>query len=620
MRGSLRFEPSDRITVDIIGNYQKDTPTGTAFKSLRFRPTDPVTGAVLGGLGIRDGAALAPGAGFEGGKPLGLDRKVWGVTGLSRPSSTTLSRSTRSPPIANSTRSRSSTPTARRCPVHHRADDARGNQFSQELRLTWDNGGPVTAFVGANYFHENGSERTPAQFDERAMLAQIAGALNGGGLIPGRPASDPAPMSVIGNPLSDRPLLQGVAGAYGYAALPAPARTGTAIAANLKPVHQETTDQLRQDRLRSTCSATSRPSSRRSSSLAPACAGPTTTRPPAYRRRCRTAARSSAASSARCSQTEPTRRALLARCRIGAGRGEQPDVPRSSGAVVRADLPADAERTRRVDQTFSDDGFTWRGYARYAPKPDTSLYAIYARGRRPKVLTAAPPALPGIRRASSSPTRRRWTAWRSARKLHVLDRTLYLDGAIFYYKYNNFQTTEQVGTVFITTNAGKADSYGFEGQDAVQPDAGPALLRQLRLQPQPLPLGRLQRQPLPASPDHTFSAGRRSQPMSRAAESISRPPSHTSRRSSSTMTTIGPNCRQSPAARSWPTLYRMRYQDGFALVSARWATTSAATGSGSKASSRTSSTRPISRTRAIPATASAWRPSSPASRGPTECS
>jgi len=41
--------------------------------------------------------------------------------------------------------------------------------------------------------------------------------------------------------------------------------------------------------------------------------------------------------------------------------------------------------------------------------------------------------------------------------------TLSLDGALFYYKYNNFQTTEQVGTIFVTTNAGEAASYGFEG-------------------------------------------------------------------------------------------------------------------------------------------------------------
>src|SRR4029078_8008071 len=88
------------------------------------------------------------------------------------------------------------------------ADDSKSRQFSQELRLTWSNGGPVTAFVGANYSHEHGSQRTPVQFDERATLAQIASALNGGGLIPGRPASDPAPMSVLANPMLATVMLQ----------------------------------------------------------------------------------------------------------------------------------------------------------------------------------------------------------------------------------------------------------------------------------------------------------------------------------------------------------------------------------------------------------------------------
>ena len=59
-RAILRFEPSETLTFDVIGNYQKDTPSGTSFKSLLYRPTDPVTGAVLGGLDIDDGAALAP--------------------------------------------------------------------------------------------------------------------------------------------------------------------------------------------------------------------------------------------------------------------------------------------------------------------------------------------------------------------------------------------------------------------------------------------------------------------------------------------------------------------------------------------------------------------------------
>jgi iron complex outermembrane recepter protein len=46
----------------------------------------------------------------------------------------------------------------------------------------------------------------------------------------------------------------------------------------------------------------------------------------------------------------------------------------------------------------------------------------------------------------------------------LADGSLRLDAAAFYYAYENFQTTIQVGTQFITTNAGEAESYGFETQ------------------------------------------------------------------------------------------------------------------------------------------------------------
>jgi iron complex outermembrane recepter protein len=44
------------------------------------------------------------------------------------------------------------------------------------------------------------------------------------------------------------------------------------------------------------------------------------------------------------------------------------------------------------------------------------------------------------------------------------------DGAVYYYEYKNFQTVEQQGTAFVTTNAGRAESYGFEGQARWSPD------------------------------------------------------------------------------------------------------------------------------------------------------
>jgi len=498
IRGSVRFKPSSRVTADLIANYQKDSPSGTAFKSLRFRPTDPTTGAVLGGLGIRDGAALAPGPGFEGGRPLGLERKVWGVSGLIKAelsdtftlNSITAYRQFDALEILDID--------GTSIPVITGADDSKSRQFSQELRLTWSNGGPVTAFVGANYFHEHGSQRTPVQFDERATLAQIAGALNGGGLIPGRPASDPAPMSVLGNPAFLTALLQGVAGAYGY---PLPVATAAGIAANLKPVHQETQTNFARTNafdLFGDVSAKVSPQfevgaglrwthdDKRSGVLAQIQNGRSIL----------------GGFLGALTQAEPTRTAII-------GALSSPFVnliPTSTlplfGLTFQA-TPGNA----RFDQGFTDSGFTWRGYARYMPSPDTSLYAIYARGRRPKVLTAAPPALPNSPARFLLADTETVDSYEAGFKTALLNRVLYLDGAIYYYKYNNFQTTEQVGTVFITSNAGKADSYGLEAQLRYNPSQNLRFFANYAFNHGRFRSGVFNGNRFRLSPDHTFSAG-----------------------------------------------------------------------------------------------------------------
>ena len=495
VRGSLRFKPSSRVAADIIANYQKDTPTGTAFKSLRFRPTDPITGAVLGGLGIRDGAALAPGAGFEGGKPLGLDRSVWGVSGLIKAelndaftlNSVTAYRKFHADEILDAD--------GTSIPVITAADDARSKQFSQELRLTWNDGGPVTAFVGANYFHEEGSDRTPAQFDERAALAQIAGALNGGGLIPGRPASDPAPMSVLGNPAFDTLLLQGVAGSFGYLL---PTATAAGIAANLKPVHQEVqTSFSKTDAfdLFGDVSAKLSPQFELGAGLR-------------WTHDDKSSGVSAQIQNGRSilggflgalTQTEPTRTALI----NALASPFVSLIPTSALPLFGLTFQA----TPRVDQKFTDNGFTWRGYARYAPNPDTSLYAIYARGRRPEVLTATPPAVPGGPARFTIAPAETVDSYEVGAKTALIGRTLYLDGAIFYYKYNNFQTTEQVGTTFITSNAGKADSYGFEGQLRYNPSQNLRFFANYAFNHGRFRSGEFNGNRFRLSPDHTFSAG-----------------------------------------------------------------------------------------------------------------
>ena len=373
---------------------------------------------------------------------------------------------------------------------------------------------------------------------------------------------------------------------------------------------------------RSTCSATSPPRFRRSSSSAPACAGPTTTSRPAFRRKSRTAARSSADFLGALTLTDPVARAqLLSALAVPGAANIPPSIffPVPVFGLTFQATPGDA----RFDQNFKDNGFTWRALRALPariPTPASTRSTPAAAGPKccPRCRRRCPGAGGALR---SSPIRRTSTASRSARRPPLLDRRLYLDGALFYYKYKNFQTTEQVGTFFVTSNAGKADSYGFEGQARYRASRGAEPLRQLRLQPRRFKSGVFDGNRFRLSPDHTFSAG-----GTFAADVAGRPArfharrSPISRRSSSITTTTVPTCRPSPNGKIVADTVQDELQKGFALVSARLGYTFSGGGSGSRPSSRMSSTRNISRTRAIPATRSAWRPSSPASRGPTASS
>ena len=69
-RLSGAWTPTDNLRADLIANYQTDSATGTSFKSIAYDPADPTTGAVLGGRAPWEGAALTPGAAFDGGKSL----------------------------------------------------------------------------------------------------------------------------------------------------------------------------------------------------------------------------------------------------------------------------------------------------------------------------------------------------------------------------------------------------------------------------------------------------------------------------------------------------------------------------------------------------------------------
>ena len=453
-RVSLRWAP-ERLTVDIIGNYQRDSATGTSFKSIAYDPTNPVTGAIIGDRGRNSGAALASPAGFEGGRQLGLEREVYSVTGIADYAiSDTLSFN-----LLGSYRRFDGEEVldadGLSLPALTAAEDARGNQTMATARLTYKTD-RVTAFFGGTYFHEDGLQRTPALFDERVILARLTNTLNGGGAIPGRPATAPAPLALFGNTAYTGLLLQGVAGASGVALSPALAQ---AIAANLKSGHLETSTNYATTRsfdLFGDIAVHVTPQFELGAGLR-------------YTHDDKTTGIVSSVVNGRSilggfigalSQPAATRTALLNALAVPGAA----NIPTSALYPVPMFGLASQPTAGRTDQAFDDEGFTWRATAKYALSDQANLYATYARGRRPKVLSVNTPAAPGGAARFSVIPAETVDSYEGGIKTALAGRTLFVDGSVFYYNYSNFQTTEQIGTQFVTTNAGKADSYGFEGQ------------------------------------------------------------------------------------------------------------------------------------------------------------
>ena len=158
VRGSLRWNLRQTDTVDLIVNWQKDTPPGTAFRS----GTIPTRS---GSLDVLDGKAD-----LNRGEQLGLDRSVRGVSLLGNFS-------------LGSSWSLSSITGWRDFDSHEEFDGdgaqvfvaefaelAEGEQLSQEFRFNYDGGGRFTGFTGLSYFSEEGSQTVPLRTNERSLV------------------------------------------------------------------------------------------------------------------------------------------------------------------------------------------------------------------------------------------------------------------------------------------------------------------------------------------------------------------------------------------------------------------------------------------------------------------
>jgi outer membrane receptor protein involved in Fe transport len=190
-RPSLRFTPSDAFTVDMIFNWERNTPPGTAFKAAVVPPTggdtDPNTFAELGGAGgypmitylgfdplfgpILNNVTDAQVAAHLGGLDLGLEREVrdlnvtaeWAMNDVWTATGVFGYREFESLEIFDAD--------GTQAPIAERSEDTEGEQFSAELRFAFDNGQRVRGFFGANFFHEEGFQASPIAFDETIFAA-----------------------------------------------------------------------------------------------------------------------------------------------------------------------------------------------------------------------------------------------------------------------------------------------------------------------------------------------------------------------------------------------------------------------------------------------------------------
>ena len=177
VRLAINYAPGDRFKLDVIYNYETDNPSGTSFKSLTYLPTNPTTGAVIGDLGRNSGAALSTVAGFENGQDLGLNRRLWSLTGLA---SYKLSDSLTLNSISAYryfTGEEVFDPDGFSLPLFTFAEDAEGKSASQEFRLNYDAGGRISAFGGVSYFWEDGSQRVPLLINEKIGALFLTGQL-----------------------------------------------------------------------------------------------------------------------------------------------------------------------------------------------------------------------------------------------------------------------------------------------------------------------------------------------------------------------------------------------------------------------------------------------------------
>lgn len=417
VRPSLRWRTADdATTVDLILNWQHDTPPGTAFKSGVIPPpsgdTSPYTPAAL-----TRGAAL------------GINRTVWGATlradhtlapGWSLHAITgwhaydSIEQFDGDGSIY---------------PLLESTDRSKGHEFNQELRLNFDGGGKFSAFAGANYAHGRGEQRNGLLTSERAAWPFLAGSFRSGLIAAGVPAALANAAVPAMNPFVPQDRLP--AGFAAFAAVPSLSSLAALAGAPLYDTYRESYLQdATLDAFDVFVDGTWRVTDRLELTAG---------------------ARVSFENQTTGYQVDPA------------------NPPSHLGFIFRAS-PNFASRPTAGHLTDSDatTGWAGRAVARYAITPDMNAYASLARGRRPEVLVIS--SFDRYRTSEESIVNAE-----AGLKGRALQHRLVYSAALFEYRYRHFHTVVQDPanpTRFTAVDAGRATGRGGELslQGVVSPD------------------------------------------------------------------------------------------------------------------------------------------------------
>jgi len=477
VRVAIAFQPIETLRFDFNIGTHGDNNTGTSFKSGTFATpggdASPFTAAALNTF---TGPGAPP---FAGGRGLGLDRRVnyltlqgqWEITPSLSLSSISGYRDFDAFEVFDADGSF--------LPLFLFAEDAKGLQYSQELRLNFDTGGRVSGFIGASYFREDGRQRVPLQFDERATLALFAGQFGG-------PLQSPALAATLG-PVSQSTLpiflspqtqalildgaLQPLLATAPLLGVPTAGVNLAAIANNLRPAFQEESTNFGETDafdIYADVTIEITPKLEVSAGLRytteDKTAGLATFQPNG-----RSVLGAVLGALGLAGTVSPTAPLAQQQAIIGQSIGllQLASAPGAAAIPTSAAFPLPnfgiaAQPTAAAFRSETFSGFTWRAVAKYQPYEDFTVFASYARGRRPEVIDPAFPAAPGAPIEFSVLSEETVDSFEVGFKARALDGQLSVDGNAFYYMYDDFVTTEVVAGDIISINAGEAKSVGVE--------------------------------------------------------------------------------------------------------------------------------------------------------------